>query len=294
MYRKKITVADIVILIVLILITLTCLIPVLNTIAISLSDKTSAGVGKVFVWPVNFTVAPYVEILKDTQFFKSFLISVGRVALGALINVFLCITMAYPLSKDKKAFRAKPFYMWFVIFTMLFNGGLVPNFLLVKELGLIDHIWALVLPGAVPVFSVLILMNYFKTLPPSLEEAALMDGANPIYILWKIFVPMGKPSIAVVTLLSVVYHWNTFFDGLIYINSTKKVPLQTYIFSLNASIDYQHINSMSPTDLLRQMELSSLTFNSAKIIVSMIPIIVLYPFLQRYFVTGITMGAIKE
>lgn len=294
MYRRKTDGTDIIITVILIVITLTCLIPVLNTIAISFSDKTSAGLGKVFIWPVNFTVAPYTEILKDKQFLRSFLNSVVRVLLGGFVNVILCIITAYPLSKDSKVFGAKRFYLWFIIFTMLFNGGLIPNFLLVKELGLIDHIWALVLPGAVPVFSVIILMNYFKTVPVSLEEAALMDGANPIYILWRIFVPLGKPAIAVVTLFSVVNHWNTFFDGLIYINTPAKVPLQTYIQSLNATIDLQNLKSLSPQELLRQMELSSLTFNSAKIIVSMIPIVVLYPFIQKYFVAGIIMGAVKE
>jgi ABC-type glycerol-3-phosphate transport system permease component len=294
MLRKKISGLDIIIFIILMLLTLICLVPILNTVAISLSDKTSAGLGKVFIWPINFTTAPYVEILKDGQFFRSFLNSVLRIVLGGVINVVLCIMMAYPLSKDSSVFRAKNIYLWFIIFTMLFNGGLVPNFLLVKNLGLIDHIWALVLPGAVQVFSIIILMNYFRTLPPSLEEAAQMDGANPFYILWKILIPLAKPSIAVITLFSVVNHWNSFFDGLIYINSPAKVPLQTYIQSINASVDYQNINSLSPEELLRRMELSSLTFNSAKIIVSMIPIIIMYPLLQRYFLSGMIMGAVKE
>lgn len=294
MLRKKISGLDIIIFIILMLLTLTCLIPILNTVAISFSDKTSAGLGKVFIWPVNFTTAPYVEILKDAQFFRSFLNSMFRVVVGGIINVTLCIMMAYPLSKDSSVFKAKNIYLWFIIFTMLFNGGLIPNFLLVKNLGMIDHIWALVLPGAVQVFSIIILMNYFRTLPASLEEAAQMDGANPFYILRKILIPLAKPSIAVITLFSVVNHWNSFFDGLIYISSPAKVPLQTYIQSINASIDYQNINSLSPEELLRQMELSSLTFNSAKIIVSMIPIIIIYPLLQRYFLTGMVMGAVKE
>ncbi len=294
MLRKKISALDIIIFIILMLMTLTCLVPILNTIAISFSDKTSAGLGKVFIWPVNFTTAPYVEILKDTQFFRSFLNSLFRVVLGGVINVSLCIMMAYPLSKDSGVFKAKNIYLWFIIFTMLFNGGLVPNFLLVKQLGMIDHIWALVLPGAVQVFSIIILMNYFRSLPASLEEAAQMDGANPFFILQKILVPLAKPAIAVVTLFSVVNHWNSFFDGLIYINTPAKVPLQTYIQSINASVNYQNINSLTPEELLRQMELSSLTFNSAKIIISMIPIIIIYPLLQRYFLTGMVMGAVKE
>ncbi|HEY5583318.1 MAG TPA: carbohydrate ABC transporter permease [Ruminiclostridium sp.] len=294
MRKNKISMTDIIISIILIGITITCLVPILNTISISLSDRVSAGLGKVYVWPINFTIAPYEEILKDKQFFTSFLVSIFRVLLGGVINVFFCITMAYPLSKDVKAFRAKNMYMWFLVFTMLFNGGLVPSYLLVQNLGLVDSIWALVLPGAVPVFSIILLMNYFKSIPSSLEEAALMDGANPFYIMWKIFVPLAKPAIAVITLFAVVGHWNAFFDGLIYINTPGKYPLQTYIQTLSVSIDYQNINSLSPQDLMKQMAISDLTFNSAKVVVSMIPILLIYPLLQRYFVTGIIMGAVKE
>jgi putative aldouronate transport system permease protein len=295
-YRKinRAKISDYFILIFLIGAMLSCLIPILNTIAISFSDKVSAGLGKVFIWPVNLTLAPYGEILKDKQFFSSFLISINRVFLGGVINVLLCIIMAYPLSKSTKAFKAKNIYMWFIVFTMLFSGGLVPNYILVEKLGLIDKIWSLVLPGAVPVFSVIILMNYFKTIPESLEEAAFIDGANPFYILWRIFVPLAKPAIAVIALFSVVGHWNSFFDGLIYINTQEKYPLQTYIQTLTVGLDYQNMNSLKPEEIIKQMEVSSLTFDSAKIVVSMVPILIIYPFLQRYFVSGIVMGAVKE
>lgn len=294
MIRKKIGVTDVVITIILIAITVACLIPLLNTVAISFSDKDSAGAGKVFLWPVNFTTVPYQSIWKETQFFRSFLNSVFRVLLGAAINVLLTVLTAYPLSKSKRAFRHKYIYLWFIVFTMLFNGGLVPNYLLVQKLGLIDRIWSLVLPGAVPVFSVIILMNYFKGIPHSLEEAAFMDGANPFYILWKIYVPLSMPSISVITLFAVVYHWNSFFDGLIYITTVEKQPLQTYIQQLTFSIDYQRIASMNPEQLAKQMKMSGLTFNSAKLVVSLLPIILIYPFLQRYFVAGVVMGAVKE
>ena len=266
----------------------------LNTLAVSFSDKTSAGLGKVFIWPVGLTFAPYAQILQDKQFFISFFNSVNRVFLGGVVNVVITILMAYPLSKSKKDFRAKNIFMWFVVFTMLFNGGLVPNYILVQRLGLIDSIWALVLPGAVPVFSVIILMNYFKGLPASLEEAALIDGANPFDVLLKIFVPLSMPSIAVVALFSVVGHWNAFFDGIIYITKEAKQPLQTYIQQLQFGIDYQLINSSNIEQMMEHLKLSSLTFNSAKVIVSMIPILLIYPLLQRFFVTGIIMGAVKE
>jgi ABC-type glycerol-3-phosphate transport system permease component len=202
--------------------------------------------------------------------------------------------MAYPLSKSPRVFRFRNYYIWIVVFTMLFNGGLVPTFLVIRSLGLLDTIWALVLPGAVPVFSVIILMNFFKGIPHALEEAAVMDGASPLYILIMIFIPLAKASIATITLFSVVGHWNAFFDGTIYINTPAKMPLQTYIQALTIQVDYSRLSTMTREQILEQLERSNLTFNAAKVVVSMIPILMIYPFLQRYFVTGIVMGAVKE
>ena len=261
---------------------------------ISLSDKTSAAVGRVSIWPVNFTLAAYVKMLDDTRFFTSFRISVLRVLLGTSFNVLLSIHMAFPLSKSKRVFPQRNLYMWFIIFTMLFNGGMVPNFLLVKGLGLMNSIWALVLPGAVNVFNTIILMNFYKGIPHSLEESAMMDGARPITILWYIYAPLAKASIATITLFSAVNHWNAFFDGLIYMSTPSKIPLQTYIQSLVVTLNPADFINMTPEEIALRMEVSNLTFNAAKVIVSMVPIIAIYPFLQRYFVTGIIMGAIKE
>ena len=271
-----------------------CLIPIINTIAISMSDRVSANTGKVTFWPVNFTLAPYRELLRDDQFFRSFGISVIRVIIGLFVNVILCIIMAYPLSKTPKQFRARSVYMWFVIFLLLFNGGLIPTYVLVSNLGMINSIWALVLPGAVPIFSVIVLMNFYKGLPSALEESALVDGAGPWRILLQIYVPLSLPSIAVISLWSVVGHWNDFLGGLIYMTDRTLWPLQTYIQSLGSNIDYQQMRNMNIDEILRMMELSSITFDSAKVIVAMIPVLLVYPFLQRYFVKGIVMGAVKE
>lgn len=292
--KQKRSATDVAILIVLLILAFMCLIPMLNTIAISFSDKVSAQGGKVFVWPVNFNLAPYRELIKDTQFFRSFMISVYRVLLGGAINVVLTILTAYPLSKSPEKFPAKNKYMWFVVTLMLFSGGMVPTYVLVSQLRLINTIWALVLPGALPIFNCIVLMNYYKTIPASLEEAALIDGGGPWYILLRIFVPLAKPSIAVITLWSIVHHWNDFFSGLVYITVRKNFPLQTYIQSLTVSVDWQNVSNMKGEDLARMMSVSNLTFNSAKVAVSMIPILCIYPFLQRYFVTGIVMGAVKE
>lgn len=268
-----------------------CLMPIVHTIALSFSDKAAAMAGMVTFWPVKPTTAAYEAILKDRQFWRSFLNSVYRVLLGGSVNMGLTILMAYPLSKTKKVFPQRNIYMWYLVFSMLFNGGLVPNYLLISELGLLDSIWSLILPGAVPIFNVIILMNFFRGLPPELEEAARIDGANPWVILFRIFVPLAVPSIATVTLFSIVGHWNSFFDGIIFINSSAKLPLQSYMQQL--VVEIQETSTMSQEELQKMNELTSKNFNAAKVFVSMIPILLVYPFLQKYFVTGLVMGSVK-
>jgi len=233
-------------------------------------------------------------LLDDARFFTAFGVSIRRVLLGTTLNTLFSIFMAFPLSKAKSLFPARTFYIWFIVFNVLFHGGLVPTFMLVRNLGLIDTIWALVLPSAVNVFNTLILMNFFKGIPRALEESAIIDGARPFTILWLIYVPLAKACIATITLFSAVHHWNAFFDGLIYMSSADRIPLQTYIQSLTAELSMEQMIYMDPEDIIRRMEVSNLTFNAAKVIISIIPIIAIYPFLQRYFVTGIVLGAVKE
>ena len=292
--KKKIKFSDMAINLILGFCGLVCLIPILNTVAISFSDRTSAALGLVRLWPVNFTLASYQNMLEETQFWTSFLVSVKRVVIGVSLNMLLSILMAYPLSKSKSVFYKKKYYMWIVVFTMMFNGGLVPTFMVVNKLHMMDTFWALVLPGAVPVFNVIILMNFFKAIPQSLEESAYVDGAGAWTILFKIYLPLSKASLATIGLFAVVTHWNSYFDGKIYINSLTKLPLQTYIQSLATSINTDMMASMTPEEIQEMLEVSSLTFNSAKVVVSMIPILLIYPFLQKYFVTGMVVGAVKE
>jgi ABC-type glycerol-3-phosphate transport system permease component len=272
---------------------LLCLIPLLNTVAISFSDKNSAAIGLVSVWPVNFTPQAYIEMLQDRQYFRSFSVSILRVLYGGSVNIGLSCLMAYALSKSRRVFHARNVYMWITLFTMLFSGGLVAHYLWIKYLGLMDTLNALVLPGAVPVYSVIVLMNYFKGIPDSLEEAALVDGANPYRILAWVYLPLSLPALATIALFSVVGHWNAYFDGLIYINTPAKLPLQTYIQTLSVELSAAQMSSMTSDEIVRRMEVSSLTFNCAKVVVCTIPVLIIYPFLQKYFVTGLVMGAVK-
>ena len=270
---------------------LVCLIPILNSLALSLSDKAIVEAGAVFLVPRKINLTSYGIILEDRQFFRSFLISIERVVLGGIINFVITLLMAYPLSKERSVFRAREVYIYLLLVTMLFSGGLIPIYMIVNAVGIMDTIWALVLPGAVPVFNVIIMMNFFRQVPRELEEAATVDGARQATILAKIYLPLSVPSVATVTLFSMVGHWNAFFDGLIYMNSPRNYPLQTYIQTL--VLGQHDFTRLTVEEIKRMSQTSSKTLNNAKIIVSMIPMMMVYPFLQRYFVKGLVLGSVK-
>ncbi len=282
--------AKVLIWMIVILMTLSCLLPLINMIAISLSGSSAVAANQVGLLPVDFTLTTYNKLLKDSQFWASFWISVQRVVLGTLINMFFVITMAYPLSKSKFRFPAREVYIKFVIFAMLFSGGIIPLYMVVSGLKLTDTIWALVLPGAVPVFNVILMINFFKSVPESLDEAARIDGASPLTILVKIYLPVSLPALATVALFSIVGHWNDYFSGLLYMNKASLYPLQTYIQQLTVDI-----TQVTDAEQLKQLsQMSNRAFNATKIVVSTIPLLVIYPFLQKYFVSGIVIGAVKE
>ena len=282
--------ADIVIWAVVIGFTLSCLLPLLNMIAISFSGSDAVAANEVGLLPKDVNFIAYSKLLNDSQFWKSFLISVERVVLGLLINMFFTVTMAYPLSKSKHRFPAREIYIKFVIFAMLFSGGIIPLFMVVSNLHLTNTIWSLVLPGAVPVFNVILLINFFKGVPDSLDEAARIDGASPLQILVKIYLPVSLPALATVALFSIVNHWNDYFSGLIYMSKSAMYPLQTYIQQLTVDI-----TQITDAEQLKQMSsMNNCTFNAAKIVVSTVPLLVIYPFLQKYFVSGMVIGAVKE
>ena len=276
----------------LLLLTMLCLLPIVHTLATSFSSRAAVISGRVGLLPVGFSTIAYERILDDSMFIQSFKNSVVRVILGGGINLVLTILTAYPLSRSRERFPQRNIYMWYIVFSMLFAGGIMPSYLLIKNLGLLDTIWVLVLPGALPIFNMLVLMNYFRGLPSEIEEAAVIDGASAWVMMVKIMVPLAIPSIATVTLFSIVNHWNAFFDGVIYINSGTKKPLQTYLQSL--VIDQSQFMNMTAEERQRLEELTSKNFNAAKLLVSMIPILAVYPFLQRFFVTGLVLGSVKS
>lgn len=270
------------------------LLPLWNIVAISFSSSEAVTANTVGLIPVNFTTETYKMIMEDVQFWRSFGISVQRVFLSLILNMVLIVLMAYPLSKSKRVFKGRNIYMNLLIFSMLFSGGMIPTYLVVKDLNLLNTIWSLVLPGAVQVFSIILIMNFFIGIPKSLEEAAIMDGANPLQILVKVFIPISLPALATVALFSIVGNWNDFFSGLIYMTKVSNYPLMTYIQSLSINIEEMLKSGANTNSLENMMQVSNKNLNAAKIVVSIIPLLVIYPLLQKYFIHGIVVGSVKE
>lgn len=274
------------------LITLSCLIPILNLLANSFSSSQAIIENRVGIFPVEFTLKAYQFVMNNQEFWQSVAVSARRVLLGVPLNVVFTILVAYPLSKSELVFPARKYYVAFMLTVMLFNGGLMPTYFIVAKTGLIDSIWSMLLPGAVPVFSCIVLMNFFRGIPEELEESARLDGAGQFRIMTKIFLPLSKPSIATVTLFSLVWHWNSWFDGLIYSNYTKNYPLQSYLQTLVVSTT----DALKTGDLKTIMELAKVNdtnMKAAQIFISIIPLMLIYPFLQKYFTTGLTLGSVK-
>ena len=282
---------DIINVIILVFIAASCILPIWYTLCVSLSQKSYAAAGLVTLWPRGLNFGAYTKIMDDTLFWKSFMTSFMRVVLGTGISIVVVILMAYPLSKSNREFPLRNFVMWIVIFCMLFNGGVVPWFVTMKALHLNNKIWGLVLGSGLPMFHVILMMNFIRNIPKDLEEAAAVDGAGPWYSLIKIVLPISKPVIATIILFNAVYHWNEFFQGLVLMSKAENYPLQTYIQQLVVVIN---TSAMSEDQYKVLSELSNQTLNAAKLFIAIVPVMVVYPMLQKYFISGITLGSVKE
>ena len=249
---------------------------------------------KVTFFPREFTLEAYKRIIQDTQFFVSFGRSVLRVVLALVINLTMIVLLAYPLSKTVQEFNGRNVIMSIMIVAMLFSAGMIPNYLLLKELNMINTIWALVLPGAVPISNMIMTMNFMTAIPSSLEEAAIIDGASPLQVLTRIVLPCSKPSLATMALFSIVGHWNDFQGGLVYMTKREMYPLMTYIQTLTATVTENLEDNMTPEALEKLLEVTGKNLNAAKVVVATIPLMLIYPFLQKYLIHGIVMGAVKE
>ncbi|NOU79017.1 ABC transporter permease subunit [Paenibacillus sp. LMG 31459] len=274
------------------LITLACLIPIVNLLARSFSSSQAIIENRVTLWPVGFNLDAYEYVMDSSEFWTAALVTVKRVLIGVPINMLLTILAAYPLSKSDGVFRARKYYSFYFVFLMVFNGGLIPTYIVVSQLGLIDSIWSLILPVAVPIFNVILIMNFFRGLPEELEESAMLDGASQWTIMWRIFLPLSKPSIATVSLFSLIMHWNAWFDGLIYSNFTTNYPLQSYLQTLVVDVQASLISG-DLDSIAAAMNVNDINLKAAQIFISIIPLFAIYPFMQKYFTEGLTVGSVK-
>ena len=291
--KKKLTAFDVINTIFLTLVCVTCVLPFVNLLAVSFSGTAAVQAGRVAFWPIDFTTASYDYALKGGKFLTALWVSVKRVLLGVSINVVLMVITAYPLSKSKKELPGRNIFMTYFVITMLIAGGMIPTYLVVSRLGLKDSLWALVLPGALPVYNMIILMNFMRSLPDEIEEAARIDGASPVKILIRVLLPLLTPALATVGLFCVVTHWNDWFSGSIYMNNPALYPLQTYLQTLLQNFE-QLLRENNGRDIHRLIAMmNARTGRAAQLFLGAIPVMLIYPFLQKYFTTGLVMGSVK-
>ncbi|GGG17189.1 carbohydrate ABC transporter permease [Paenibacillus abyssi] len=266
------------------------LFPFLNVIAKSFSSEAAVVSGIVTVFPIDFQVGTYELVLGNTQFLNSFKITILVTVVGTFASLLMTVLAAYPLSKPNLKFR-KPLLLIYV-FTMLFNGGIIPTYLVMRELELVNTIWALFVPGLINVFYMLIVKNFFEALPDSLEESAKLDGASNMRILFSIILPLSKPVLATVGLFYAVLLWNSYFNAMIYITSPELKTLQLYLKELIASTQ-EVLTTAGQIDVNRDLNQAPEAVRAASIVTATIPILLVYPFLQKHFVKGVLVGSVK-
>lgn len=277
-----------------VLLTLICMImvlPFVNVAAVSLSSYTAFIENPMMLWPKDFHLKAYEEILSHPLLSRSYINTVIVTVCGVVLGIFLYTISGYSLSK--KHLKGRNVLLLLVIFTMLFNGGLIPNFYLMRSLGLLDTLAALVLPSVMSGFSLILMKNFMESLPEELEEAARMDGASDPYILFRIVVPLSKPIIATLCLFAAVGYWNNFFNAIVYIRSTDNWPLMLFLREIIESSKMQEIASGGNQAEWSLNSVPTETLKYATLMVVMLPILCVYPFLQKYFVKGIMLGSVK-
>lgn len=271
-------------------ISISCVLPLVHILAVSFSGSAPANSNMVGLVPIDFNLDAYAKTLNNENFHNALWMGVKRTVLGTVVGMCVMLLAAYALSKDSHGFNSRKYYTWFFLFTMLFNGGIVPTYMLIRELDLMNSIWALILPVAVNVFNMVLMMNFFRAVPKELEEASLIDGAGHFRTLWSIYLPISLPALATISLFTMVFHWNSWFDGLLYISDYRKYPLSTFLQTIIVQQDFNKVN----LDVNELKSISQRTVKAAQIFIGTLPILLVYPFLQKYFVKGIILGAVKE
>jgi putative aldouronate transport system permease protein len=274
---------------VLLAIGIAMLFPFINALAVSFSSYGSYLKNPFMIFPSEWSFEGYRYVFKNGLLMSSYGNTIFITITATLLSLFLTIVMAYPLSK--KGLRGKKAFMYILVFTMMFNGGLIPNFFLIKGLGWLDTFWALIIPGALGAYNVILMKSFFENLPDSLEEAAMIDGASELVILTRIVLPLSTPILATIALFVAVGQWNSFFNALIYISTPSKWTLQLVLREILMSANSQLLSTGGNSAEMSTVPPETLRY--ATLVASVVPILCVYPFLQKYFVTGITLGAVK-
>ena len=270
------------------LLSVSTLLPFIYLLALSFSGNQAIITGKVSFLPVDFTVDAYRFVFTIGRFAQAFKVSIFVTGVGTFLSIALTVLTAYPLSKP--TLRGRKFFLMFYIVTMLFSGGLIPSFLLVKGVGIYNKVWSLILPGMLSVFNMLLIKNFIEALPEAIEESARIDGANSAQILFWIVLPLIMPAVATVSLFYAVGYWNSYFPGMMYISDPGLKPLQTYLYEV------VRMASVPAHELPADVAISNVTAQSvqaATILASIAPILIVYPYLQKYFVKGLVIGSVK-
>ncbi|MBM7572450.1 carbohydrate ABC transporter permease [Aquibacillus albus] len=274
----------------LIIVLLIVLYPLIYIISASISSPEAVMAGRVWLWPVDFSLEGYTEVFNNSDVMRGFSNSIFYTVAYTVIAVVLTVVFAYPLSR--KSFYGRTFLMFFIIFTMLFYGGLIPEYLVVKNLGMLDTIWAILIPKAMAVWQIIIARTFFQTsVPEELVEASEMDGCSSLRFLWSVVLPLSKPIIAVLALMYAVFQWNSYFDAMVFLRSEELFPLQLELRELLITQTESGVN-MDIAEQQKREQLANLMKYSL-IVVSSLPVLIIYPFAQKYFVKGMLIGSVK-
>lgn len=267
-------------------IAIVTVLPFIYIVIVSFTDPVELDRGGIIVFPHKWSLAAYNYIFSTNTLFKGLGVSVYITVVGTLINLFLTSMMAYPLAK--KHFRPRKLILLGVVFTMIFSGGMIPTYFVVKNLGLTGSLWSLMIPTAVNAFNLIVLKNFFQAIPDGLEDSAKIDGCSDIGILFRIVIPLSLPAMATFALFYAVGHWNTFFSAILYINDNKMWPLQVWLRDIVISA-----NSRVGDTSVDQTTINPLTIKMAAIVFTTVPILLVYPFLQKHFAKGVLLGSVK-
>lgn len=274
----------------LILLALLCLAPMIHMLAVSLSDNAEVVAGRVFFWPRRFSTATYEWLLGLKPFWNSMLISALRVLTSVPLTLLFTVLAAYPLSKSSDRFLGRTVFSWLFFITMILGGGMIPTYMTVSTLGLIGNFWALVIPNSVVAYYVLITLNFFRGLPEEMEEAARIDGASEWDILFRIVLPVSTPVLATIAVFCSLAQWNEWFLGMIYMRTPDQYPLMSY---LQTTVVNVNLEQLSPEQRERLAKVGTETYQAAQLFIAAVPMMCVYPFLQKYFVQGLVLGSVK-